>query len=196
MNWQDLTDFDKFSDITVYFIMGATATILFLLRLGLMMVGIGDADVDVDVDLSHDGGVGEGTGFSMFSMFAVLSFFMGAGWMGLTCRTEWGLGSTASAMAAGGFGLAMNLLASFGLYQMRKLNASGHYDVKSCVGRNGKAYMTIPAKGQGAGQVEVSVSGRRKILKAFSEAGEIEAFTEVTVMQANDDESIVVRPRE
>lgn len=56
-------------------------------------------------------------------------------------------------------------------------------------------YLTIPAKGQGQGQVEVTVSGRRKIIRAISSGAEIPAFADVTVVAAQDDESLVVEPK-
>ena len=126
-----------------------------------------DVDVDLDIDMDVDAGGGletHGGGFSLLSMFSLLSFMMGAGWMGLACRIEWDLGPLPSAGASGGFGFFLMFLSSFGMYQMKKLNQIGKYDVRTCIGEMGQVYLRIPAKGQGRGQIQINVGGSRKIL--------------------------------
>ena len=55
-------------------------------------------------------------------------------------------------------------------------------------------YLPIPEKGQGTGQVQVSVSGRKKIVRAVSAGPRFEAFTEVRVVEARDDATLVAGP--
>ena len=55
-------------------------------------------------------------------------------------------------------------------------------------------YLTIPQRGKGHGQVEVSVSGRKKILRALSVKDEIAAFADVKVLEVRDDQTLVVEP--
>ncbi|NNL66916.1 MAG: hypothetical protein HKP30_11775, partial [Myxococcales bacterium] len=146
------------ADTTAYLVMALAGTFLFLLRLGFaLFVG---ADIDMDADVDAD--VGSDASFSLFSLLSILAFFMGAGWMGLACRLEWGVGRFGSAMAALGFGGAMMLFASLLMYGTRRLNQEITYDVGTAVGTTARVYARIPAKGEGAGQVEVTVSGRRK----------------------------------
>ena len=97
--------FSSFSDATVYMVMGAVGSLLFAIKLVLTLVmGMnGDADFGVETDVDGDLEA-HGTGFSLFSLLSILSFMMGAGWMGLACRVEWGLNSLFSAMIAAGFG--------------------------------------------------------------------------------------------
>ena len=185
--------FTTFSDSTVYFVMAAVGTLLFLIRLGLMLiVGIDDGG-DFDLDVDADGDIeGHGGGFTLFSMLSILSFMMGAGWLGLACRLEWGLHSFLSALLASIFGFSLMLFSSFGMYQMRKLNEPGKYDVRNCVGRIGQVYLKIPAKGQGRGQVRIAVDGRQKVLAAVSSGEQIESFAAVKVVDVQDDESLIV----
>jgi len=187
-DWSELVS--RGVDVVVFFVMAATGTVLFLIRLAASAFsGGGDAgDMDVDAGGNTDGA------FSFFSLLSILAFFMGAGWMGLACRIDWGLASLPSAFIAGGFGFLMMSAASGLMYATRRLNKQVSYDVATAVGRTGRVYMRIPPKGTGQGQVEVTVSGRKMILRAASNGEEIPSFTEVRVVGTKDDESIVVEP--
>ena len=119
---------------------------------------------------------------------------MAAGWMGLACRLDWGLGRLPSALISAGFGFALMMAASLMTAWMRRLNRHIDYDVRTAIGRTGRVYLTIPERGTGHGQVEISVSGRQKILRAMSSKGQIEAFADVKVLEVRDDETLVVEP--
>ena len=186
--------FTTFSDKTIYFSMAVVGTLLFSLRIVMMlffgMDGGGDFDVDVDMDAGgFDGHIGD---FSLFSMVSILSFMMGAGWLGLACRMEWGVGPVMSAMYASLFGFALMLFSSFALWQMRKLNESGNYDVNHCVGSTGRVYLKIPAAGKGRGQVQITVDGRQKIMEAVSTGEEIESYATVRVIAVEGEETLRV----
>ena len=182
------------TDVVVYFCMAAVGSLLFILRLAFSLFGGHGHDMDMDGG-SHLDGVDSDASFSMFSLLSILAFFMGAGWMGLASRFDFELGSLASAVISSGFGLAMMLLASGLAYSTRRLNKNIHYDMQTAVGKTGRVYLSIPAKGQGDGQVEVSISGRRMVKRAVSKDQKIEAFTDVTVVDVFDDETLVVEPK-
>jgi hypothetical protein len=177
-------------DAAVYLVMAVGGTLLFLLRLGFSYFG-GDAgdDFGMDADVDSDGA------FGFLSVLSILGFFMGAGWMGLACRLDWELGRLVSSLISAGFGFAMMMFASWMSYQARRLNQTIDYDLKTAVGRTGRVYLTIPAKGEGHGQVEVTVSGRRKVVRAVSAGPRLEAFTDVTIVESRDDETLVAGPR-
>jgi hypothetical protein len=188
-------------DAAIYFMLAMTATLFFLIYLGLQLIGIGGGDLhvgDVHVgDVGDAGGHGAGhvdsTGaFTVFSLLSILAFFMGTGWMGLTARVSWEMAPAPAAFAATGFGVGLMLLSAGLMYAVRKMSREAHYEMKTAVGKTGRVYLTIPPKGKGHGQVEVNVSGRRKIVPAASSAGEIAAFTAVTIVGIEDDQSVVV----
>ncbi|MAE64292.1 MAG: hypothetical protein CMJ18_08450 [Phycisphaeraceae bacterium] len=187
--------FERFSDITVYFVMGAIGSALFLIRLVMMFVfGVDDGgDFDLGVDADGDVDVHDG-GFGIFSMLSILSFSMGAGWLGLLCRMDWGLGPFVSALIASAFGFSLMLFSSFGMYQLHKLNEVGRYDVRTCIGSVGQVYMRIPAKGDGQGKVQINVEGRHKTLTAISTGDAIESFKAVRVVDVRAPETLVVEP--
>jgi hypothetical protein len=184
--------FATFSDITVYFVMALLGSTLFAIRI-IMMLFFGIDDVDFDVDGNVDGGFDlHDTGFSIFSLMSIMSFMMGAGWMGLVCRQEMAMGHFVSAAAASGFGFALMLLASYGMYSLKKLQHSGGYDISTTMGQIGKCYLRIPAKGEGAGKVQINMDGRNSTLPAVSTSEEIESFASVKVVEVRGDNVLVV----
>ncbi|MGQ0551691.1 MAG: hypothetical protein ACT4PU_00555 [Planctomycetota bacterium] len=197
------------TDATVYFVMAAAATLLFLARLAMAMFGGGGdhgGDFDVHVDTGA-GGADHAAGaqdsqhadstaaFQLFSMLSLLAFFMGAGWMGLACRIDWQLGSLPSLAAAVGFGGLCMVLAAVLARSMRSLNSEPFSDLRLCVGSMAQVYLAIPARGQGRGKVRVSVQGRSRIVPAGSSGPSIAAFSSVKVLSVESDNSIVVEPQ-
>lgn len=178
-------------DVVVYLILALLGTIFFVLRLVIALFFGGDGG-DVDGDLS-DVGHGDST-FSMFSLLSILAFFMGAGWMGLTCRINWDLSSMTSAIAAAGFGFVLMAMASGLMALTRSLNQVVEYDLGTAVGHTASVYMSIPAKGQGRGQIKVTVSGRLKMMDAVSNGPRIPEFRSVRVVSVRDDGTFVVEP--
>jgi hypothetical protein len=180
-------------DASVYLFLAVAATALFVIRLGLQFF-FGDVDVDLDADAHIDAHMDSTGAFELFSLLSILAFFMGVGWMGLACRVSWGVGSALSAVAATAFGLSLMGLSSGLMYAVRQMAEEGRYDVDTAVGEIGKVYLTIPAKGEGQGQVEVTVSGRRKILPAISKGDSIPAFKRVKIVEVAGEETFVVEP--
>lgn len=180
-------------DAVFYFFFAALGTLLFLIRMGISLFLGGDTDIeldpgvmdaDVDFDTDH--------AFNILSIQSILAFFMGAGWMGLIARFDWELSRIASGFAAVAFGLFLMSFSAWLMLMIRKLEKSTPYDIKTAIGHTGRVYMSLPAKGEGAGQVEVSISGRKKIMPAISTADAIDSFTSVTVVDVRDDETLIV----
>jgi hypothetical protein len=175
-------------DAAVYLIMAVVATLLFLIRLGMSMSGGGGSDFEADTSFDSD------ASFTILSVLSILAFFMGAGWMGLAARLDWELGRLASSLLAAGFGFAMMMAAAGMSHAARRLDRTVEYDLRTAVGRSARVYLTVPPVGQGSGQVEVSVSGRRKVVRAVSAGPRLEAFSQVTIVGARDDETLVAAP--
>lgn len=178
-------------DVLAYGILALVGSALFIAKLGLsLFAGVDD---DFDTDMQHTE-LGSDASFSLFSVLSILAFFMGAGWMGLACRIDWGVNGPVSALIATSFGVAMMFFSSLLLSMTRRLNEHNQYDVKSAEGTTGRVYLTIPAKGEGAGEVQVVVSGSQRILRAVSAGPKLEAFTDVKIVEARPDETMVVAP--
>jgi hypothetical protein len=188
LNWSNALSFGV--DVVVYLIMALVGTTFFALRLVLALFFGGDTDVDGDL-----GDVGHGdSAFSMFSLLSILAFFMGAGWMGLTCRIDWGLSSMVSAMAATGFGAVLMMMAAGLMALTRSLNQVVEYDLETAVGHIASVYMSIPQRGDGRGKIKVNVSGRLKMMDAISNGPAIAEFKSVKVLSVRDDGTFIVEP--
>lgn len=176
-------------DTVVYALMALVGTLLFVFRLMMSLIFGLDGDADLDgTDIEH------GTGFALFSVLSIIGFFMGAGWAGLAARLEWGLGNGVSALIAGGFGFFLMLLSSGLMFFANKLNHNVTYDLKDAVGRTGTVYLTIPARGEGTGQITITVSGRSMTMTAVSNDSKIDAFKAIVVEEVRDDDVFVVKP--
>lgn len=187
-DWSELLKLG--GDAVTYSAMAAVGTILFLVRLVAGLFGGDGGDFDTDASFDHT----SDASFTMFSLLSVMAFIMGTGWMGLACRIDWGLGRAPSAIISVGFGVFMMALASGLMHLTRRLNSHVEIDPRTAIGHTGRAYLKIPAKGQGTGKVEVSISGRLKIVNAVSASGEVQAFKDVTVTDVRDDGTLVVEP--
>jgi len=177
-------------DAAVYFWLAIIATGLFLVKLGFeFFFGDVEADLDADLDDPHMDSTGA---FTFFSVLSLLAFFMGVGWMGLAARVSWGLGAFPSAAAATFFGVALMMLSSGLMYAVRQMTEVARYDLQTAVGNTGKVYLSIPAKGEGQGQVEVTVSGRRKVMSAITQGDAIPPFAAVKIVDVRDDDVFIV----
>lgn len=183
--------FTTLSDASVYFVLGALGTLLMVIRIVLMLVLGIDSDVDIDVH-GDVGDVDGGGDFSVLSIFSVLAFFAGFGWAGYGARIEWGWGSAAAALFAFAIGFVMMLTAASMMFYIRKLNATGAYDLRTAVGKTGRAYRTIPANGAGRGEIQITVSGAQRVLPARTHGQSIESFTSVRVVEVEDDGTLIV----
>lgn len=174
-------------DTVAYAFMAIIGSLLFAVRLSLSLLFGMDGDVDLDSDA-----IAHGTGFSFVSILSVIGFFMGAGWAGLASQLEWGLSTAVSALVAGGFGFFLMFLSSGLMFAATKLTHDVTYELKDAIGRTGTVYMTIPAKGEGSGQVRVSVSGRSMTVDAVSTGDKLDAFSDIKVTGVRDDKTLVV----
>ena len=186
-NWSDLAQ--RGADALTYGVLAIVGTLLFVARLSMALFSGGDGG-----DFDADGDIGTDASFTLFSLLSIMAFIMGTGWMGLAARVDWDLGRAVSAILSVGFGTTMMLLASGLMFMTRKLNRDVQYDVRTAVGKTARVYLTLPPRGEGEGQIEVSVSGRKKVLPAVSNGGQIEAFTAVKVVDVRDDDTLVVEP--
>ena len=192
--WETILDFSELSklggDAVTYFIMAAVGTILFLIRLVVGLFGGDAGDFDADVDAGTD------ASFTLFSLLSVMAFVMGTGWMGLACRIDFGLSRAPSLLIAVGFGTFMMLLASGLMALLRRLNRHIEIDPTTAIGNTARVYIKLPAKGEGLGQIQVTISGRLKTVAAISNGKEIATFSDVKVVEARDDGTLVVEPLE
>lgn len=178
-----------FSENPVYLILAIVGTSLYLLKMIIFVfVGSDDGgDFDSDLDATS------GDSFSLVSTQSILAFFMGAGWIGLAAKREWSQEDLPALLIASGFGFLMMLFSSFLTFQIKKFNYTPQSNPQEAVGKKGRVYSKIPAKGEGMGQVEITVGGKQQILQASSADGEIQSFESIIVKSVDDSGNLLVK---
>lgn len=180
----------------IYWWMAIFGTSLFILKMLVSFIGGAMDSGDFGGGDIHDGDLPSDHGsFSVFTFLSIqslLAFFMGMGWMGVIAGTQWEFRQIPTMLMAVGFGLFLLILNGVIMLLVRRLHSEAHYDLQTCKNRTGRVYMSIPPKGQGVGQVEVNVSGQRKIIRALSSGPAIPSFTDVQVIDIVDGQFLLV----
>ncbi len=184
-----------FSGYAAWFAVPAiVGTAVFLIRLVLMLVGgaAGDLDFSVDhgaADLHHGD---PGDALKILSIQSLFAFAMGFGWVGLGGLKGGGWGFTPSLLAGVAGGVGMVWLLGLLLKGVHDLQSSGNVAIDAAMGREGDVYATIPAGGQGRGQVRVTLAQRQRIYNAVTEGEELPSNTRVRVTKVNQDNTLTV----
>ncbi len=174
-----------------------TSLLLYLIKVAFLFFGdsgsieTSDATDIFDADF-HDAATQ--ASFSLFSFQSILAFLMGSSWALLTFRHSFYFSEGLSWFGALSFGFMMMVLSAYLLSRMHRLSSESQFDITKAVGQAGQVYLPIPPKGQGFGQVEIIVAGRKKIVKASNNDDEtIESFTKVVVVRVENRSLIVKR---
>lgn len=194
-----------FSGTAAWFTVPALlGTGIFLIKLVLMLTG-GSHDLDVGGDASavhaghdfHDGHDGHGHSSGLMAIASVQgisAFLMGFGWAGLGAHQGMNLGLMPSMGVGVLGGAAMGALFVALLSSTRKLSTSGNVNIAETKGATGEVYATVPASGQGRGQVKLVVSGRQRIVQAISQGESIATGITIRVVEVRPDNTVVVAP--
>lgn len=152
---------------------------------------VGDASaVDGSVDAHH---MDSAASFKIFTTQSILAFFMGFGWLGLACRTEWKLGYPFSLGIALVFATALMLFTAYLMSQVYRLNVVRKRNLYRSLGEDAKVYLTIPENG--VGKVQAVVDGSLRMVDAVSKSGKIEQFKDVEIVGVQDPSTLIVREK-
>ena len=185
--WQDLSLLEQ-----VYWLVAIPSTLIFLVILIMTIFGAdigGDVETDVDASLAD----GDGISFQFLSLKNIVGFFTMFGWSGLgflhTGLAVW-LVIILSALC--GFLMMLAMAALF--YFMSKLAETGTLKMENAIGRSGEVYLTIPAKREGVGKVQLSVQGSLQTLDAITDEQEsIRTSSVIEVVDVIADQILLVR---
>ena len=78
------------------------------------------------------------------------------------------------------------------LRAMLKLEKSGNFHIKDCVGQTANVYLRIPAAHQGSGKIQISINGSVYELNAFTDGDFLPTGTRVRVISVIDSGSLLV----
>ena len=182
---------EAFQNHPVYFFMAIIATVLFVGQMALMLMG-GDTGEFDSIDLEGASHVTGGESFTLVSVQSILAFLMGTGWVGLAANMEWKWGQWGSLGIAVLFGSLMACLSAFLSMKMKGLKTVKKQNPREAVGKSGRAYTDIPAKGEGIGQVEITISEKQQIVQAMGINEKINSFSPVKVVDIDDSGNLIV----
>lgn len=187
-SWQSLELIEK-----IYWCIAIPFSVLFLIQIILTFFG-GDiddieADGDSDVSIEHDTGIE----FQFITLKNLVAFFTIFGWAGVACLDSGlGIGKTLIISFLSGF-VMMTIMASI-VYFMGKLTDSGTLNLNNAVGRTGSVYLTIPAKRNGLGKVQIKVQGLQTLDAMTDNEEDIKTGAVVDVIKILNNEILVVKP--
>lgn len=182
--WESLDTLGK-----VYACIAFPSTLILVIQIILSIVGFdGDgadiADGDVS-DFAFDDGL------SIFTVRGVIAFLAVGAWTGLSVSDTISPWLRVGISLAAGFAAMLAVALLFKL--IMRLQDDGTLDVKNAVGLVGTVYLTVPAKRQGAGKVNVLVQERYAEIEAVSDDGESLSYgTPVQVVGVLGERTLIV----
>jgi hypothetical protein len=156
----------------IYFCVGLGASVFLVLQIITLLFGIGETG-ETEIDLSGDGEadatVDLADGFHLFTLRGLVAFFAIGGWTGLALADiSTGL-SIAGALLSGTLAL---VAMAFLMRAIMQLRSSGNIDNAKAIGKIADVYLTIPAKGNGAGKINLTLEERFVEINAIQEGSE------------------------
>jgi len=130
-------------------------------------------------------------GVDFFSFNSVIGFFCVGGWTGYLANDYTSFDQWIVLLISVLSGLVTYVGSIFILRRLKSWESSGNIDLANAVGKIGKVYLGIPAKGGGEGQIEILIQERLKIVKAISQSGKINTGEKVIVFDLVDNKLVV-----
>ena len=134
------------------------------------------------------------SGLHIFTIRGFITFFTLFGWSGLLFLTL-GLHWLLSLFLAVQIGIIGMVVVAVILREAMHLQSDGTLDVRNALGKRGNVYLTVPAKGQGTGKVNVTVQEQLREFEAVTrETVPIPTGSEIVVVGLTEDGTLVVSP--
>ena len=187
--WDTLTTLQK-----IHWGIALPSTIIFIIQLIITLAG-GDAD-DLDADGDGDFDGDHGDGMHIFSIKSILAFLMFYGWSGLAAIQYGMIAWWTITLISLGIGVLMMMFTAWLFFMLLKLQESGTMKIENAIGKQGEVYLTIPAKKNGVGKIQIIIQGSYRTLDALTEDTEdIKTGTFVEVIEVINDTLVVKRKR-
>lgn len=177
-----LSSFNPENIWKIYYYIALFSTILFALKLIIFNFIGGDSEVFSDFNTEID----TDPSFNFLSVQAIISFFMGFGWMGYAGLHQFKLNQLNNFLYAFIVGLIFMFVTAFLMFSIKKLEKRVKKDKKSAVQHIGRAYTNFEPHGMG--QIEIEINGQLSVVNASNDTEDtINAFDSVKVIKVCDD---------
>ena len=177
---------DQTLSLQIFWGFGLFAFVLIVLQaaLGVFAGHHGDIGPASDVSTDHDV-------TSYLSLKSIAALLLGLGFGGVIAIQH---GYSIPIAAAFGLVIGLIIAASYVLLMkfVYSLRSDGTAILKEAIGHNGTVYMRIPAENSGAGEIQVSFSGRRQNIKAYTTGPELATGTDVKVTALRGEFALLV----
>lgn len=203
--------------LAMMYILAIPATVVLILQTILLLFGMGgedgalesdtggigdadgtdadfDADADTDIDGEIDGEMAGDSGLRLFTVRGMVAFFSVGGWAGISA-IRLGASHLTAVLIALVMGIVALFLVALFFKWIPRIQHNGTMRLSNAVGSTGEVYITIPAKGEGSGKVNVIVQGQLSELTAVSYTERALRYGEkVRVTGTIGDNTLVVEP--
>jgi hypothetical protein len=166
----------------------------------ITLLGLGaDADSvdDISVDADHaDGHHDHGSNwiFNVITFRTVIAAITFFGTSGMACLAA-GLTLPQTLAVSVGVGLAAMFAVFWLMQSMHRFNYDGTMRIDNAIGRHGTVYLSIPARQQGSGKVQINLQDQLVELTAVTFAGEaLKPGMQVVVVSIIGSNTVEVAP--
>lgn len=203
--------------LAMMYILAIPATVILILQTIMLLFGMGgedsslesdtggigdadgtdadfDSDADTDIDGEIDGEMAGDTGLRLFTVRGMVAFFSVGGWAGISA-IRLGANHLTAVLIALVMGIVALFLVALFFKWIPRIQHNGTLRLSNAVGSTGEVYITIPAKGEGSGKINVIVQGQLSELTAVSYADRALRYGEkVRVTGTIGENTLVVEP--
>jgi membrane protein implicated in regulation of membrane protease activity len=173
-----------------------TASLVFIIQSILTFVGAdADTDFNTDIDTSMDGSDLSNIdgGSNLYTLRNFVNFILGFGWSAILLQES--IGSVAVLILVSALiGAALVAAVMYLFKWLAGMQQSGNINLqKSAAGCEGKVYLTIPARRDGIGKVQISINGAIREYDAMTESEEaLRTGTPIRVVDTLDANTLLV----
>lgn len=197
--WGGIGDFEK-----LFWIFAFPSTTVFILQIIMTFTGMeGHGDIQnsmqeipqdlVDIDINDNTGefLDFKYKFKLVTIRSVVIFFTIFSWTGIVATTA-GIGKIVTVMIALISGFVMMYIISYIYYFLTKFVEDGTLNTRNAINKEGLVYLTIPARREGIGKVEVEVQGALRLLEAVTDGEAIPTGSKVVVINIAPNQLLLV----
>ena len=170
-----------------------SASLIFVIQTVLTFIGAdADFNADFDVDSSSIDGTDGDSGMGLLTFRNFVNFFLGFGWTAVLLHDK--IESDAVVMiTAIAIGVALVAVVMLLFKWISGMQQSGNIDLfKSAVGCSGKVYLTIPARRQGEGKVQITINNSVREYNAVTDGDSLRTGADISVVEVISDDTVLV----
>jgi NfeD-like C-terminal, partner-binding len=164
----------------VFWFIAIIFSVLFFIQLILLLIGY---DPDRGGGMEHTmETVSFENGFSVLSLRSIIAFFTFFGWTGVAAighqYSVW-----IAVLASSLMGFAAMFSVAYLMFKFAQLEQSGTLNLYQLLDQTGEVFLTIPARKQGRGKVQLLINGQSMEWDAITEGDILQAGCRVKVIE-------------